>query len=203
MLVSAQDDVFDAIPSQFEGKLFSAGIEFTPGAPKIEHKRVDLSTEWYPAPATNVFVKLLHGVEEGISYREVAASVSVGLVGAEHQYHPDTFTLDLQQNFAILVSGGYGVLPNPAVLVKSNLGVQFAQHVIKVDQVSVDHSGFSIAGEMAVVAGINESLSLEVSVGLKKQINSEADAFVHEGNNSSVSMQGVTSIAKLSIASKI
>jgi hypothetical protein len=195
--------VFDAIPSQFEGKLVSAGLEFSPAVSKVELKKADIHTEWYPAPATNAYVKLIYGIEEGIFYKEFSATASAGLVGVEHKYHPETFSLDLQQNFAVSISGGYGVLPNPAVLIKSNLGVEFAKHTLEVDQLSVDHSGFSVTGAVAVVVGIKESISIELLTGVKAQLTSDADAFTHDAVETNASVSGISTLAKIGVATQI
>ena len=172
------DDIFDAIPSQFEGSYVSGyvggvGIGSSLNLDGTNGGRV----EFVNPGSISVAAQYGYGMKQGIFLQDVFVRVSKTISYPELKYIGATSDdIALDHGFGVAVGAGYGFLPNPAVLVEGQVYVGGTSGEFNLNNYSLDVSQLFIGGGFGVVAGVNEAWSVDLFATAELPLGSEESA---------------------------
>jgi hypothetical protein len=204
------DDVFDAIPTQFEGLSTSAYIESVAGHSLSIVDQNAKKLEWRVGPVYAVGVSARYGFKNDFYVKDAYVALEAGILDTELKHFDAAESeLALQRRFALYIGGGAGLMPNPAAVMKLQGAVYYAADQLNYMQNSVDLNRKGLAVGISMLTGINEAVIVDIGLGASLDISSDGEASINVsvlnsalGGVSQVSSSGIGSYAHIGVSYK-
>ena len=173
------DNVFDAIPTQFEGLSTSAYIESTAGHSLSIVDQNSRKLEWRTGPVYAVGVSARYGFKNDFYVKDAYIALETGILDTELKHFDSAESeLALQRKFALYLGGGAGLMPNPAAIMRFQGAIYYAADQLNYMQHSVDLKRNGVAIGVSLLTGVNEAVIVDIGLGVSVDISSDSEASI-------------------------